>query len=49
MQKVDIEALSISEDVKMIRIYLVAQTNFFGTNTESEDNLDEIYSEEFES
>ena len=49
MQKVDIEALGISEDVKMTRIYLVVQTNFFGTNAESEDNLDEIYSEEFES
>tara|TARA_B100001778_G_scaffold325273_1_gene320567 strand:- start:818 stop:967 length:150 start_codon:yes stop_codon:yes gene_type:complete len=49
MQKVDIEALGISEDVKMTRIYLVAQTNFFATNTESEDNFDEIYSEDFES
>ena len=47
MQKVDIEALGISEDVKMTRIYLVVQTNFFGTNAESEDNLDELYSEEY--
>tara|TARA_Y100000766_G_scaffold203034_1_gene175024 strand:- start:296 stop:445 length:150 start_codon:yes stop_codon:yes gene_type:complete len=49
MQKVDIEALGISEDIKMTRIYLVAQTNFFGTNDDSDDNLDEIYSDDFES
>jgi len=49
MQKVDIEALGISEDVKMTRIYLLAQINFFGTNTDSDDSYEEIYLEDFDS
>ena len=49
MQNSNVYAVGVSEDVKMTRIYLVAQTNFFGTNTDSEDNFDEIYSEDFES
>ena len=41
MQNIDVQALGISEDVKMTRIYFVAQINFFGTdNDDLEDNDD---------
>tara|TARA_B100000674_G_scaffold61612_1_gene42811 strand:- start:1230 stop:1382 length:153 start_codon:yes stop_codon:yes gene_type:complete len=49
MQNIDLQALSISEDVKMTRIYFVAQVNFFGTNNDDlEDNSDEISLEDYE-
>ena len=49
MQNIDVQALGISEDVKMTRIYFVAQINFFGTNNDDlEDNSDEISLEDYE-
>ena len=48
MQNIDVQTLGISEDVKMTRIYLVAQINFFGTDSDSDDNFEEICLEDLE-
>lgn len=49
MQNFDVQTLGVSEDVKMTRIYLVAQMNFFGTKVDSDDNMDENPSEDIDS
>jgi len=48
MQNSNVHALGVSEDVKMTRIFLASPSNFFRTNAAAEENLDEIYAEEYE-
>ncbi len=44
----DVQTLGISEDVKMTRIYLVAQINFFDTDIELDENNEEPFDEDSE-
>ncbi len=44
----DVQTLGISEDVKMTRIYLVAQRNFFDTDMELDENNEEPFNEDSE-
>lgn len=49
MQNISVQTLGISEDVKMTRIYLVAQVNFFDTDVESDDHNENLLTEDSES
>lgn len=49
MQNIDVQALGITEDVKMTRIFLVAQVNFFDTMSELEVTTEDTSLEELES
>lgn len=48
MQNISVQTLGISEDVKMTRIYLVAQVNFFDTDADSDDHNDNLLTEDSE-
>lgn len=48
MHNLEIETLGVAEDVKMTRIFLVAQLNFFDTNSDLEQTKDEIQPENLE-
>mgnify|MGYP001163573980 CR=1 FL=1 len=48
MQNVEVQALSITEDVKMTRVFLVAQLNFFETNHELDQIIDDNNPEDLE-
>tara|TARA_Y100000589_G_scaffold180080_1_gene170463 strand:- start:1722 stop:1871 length:150 start_codon:yes stop_codon:yes gene_type:complete len=48
MQNVEVQALSITEDVKMTRVFLVTQFNFFETNHELDQIIDDNNPEDLE-
>lgn len=48
MQNINVQTLGISEDVKMTRIYLVSQVNFFDTDTDSDDHNEDLLTEDSE-
>lgn len=48
MKHSNVHALGVSEDVKMTRIYLATPANFFGTNAEVEENIEEVFLKEYE-
>lgn len=49
MNNLEVETLGVSEDVKMTRIYLVAQLNFFNTNSDTEQTTEDNQKEDLES
>lgn len=46
MQNSNVYAVGVSEDVKMTRFYLASPSSFFGSNAETEENVEDIYSDE---
>tara|TARA_B100000683_G_scaffold223903_2_gene221950 strand:- start:849 stop:998 length:150 start_codon:yes stop_codon:yes gene_type:complete len=48
MQNLNVHALDVSEDVKMTRVFLACPSSFFETNVEIEEDLDDIYIDEYD-
>ena len=48
MHSLEVETLSVSEDVKMTRIFLVGQLSFFNTNSDVEQTIEDIQTEDSE-
>jgi len=48
MHNLEVETLGVSEDVKMTRIFLVAQLNFFNTSSDVEQTIEDTQIEDSE-
>lgn len=48
MRNLEVETLGVSEDVKMTRIFLVGQLNFFNTTSDVEQIIEDIQTEDSE-
>lgn len=48
MHSLEVETLSVSEDVKMTRIFLVAQMNFFNPSSDVEQTIEDNQTEDSE-
>ena len=48
MHNLEIETLGVAEDVKMTRIFFVAQLNFFNTSSDVEQTIEDNQTEDLE-